>query len=315
MLFDLAHIGGADLQVRYKGGRIRGLFSAAYLLAGAFLVFFGYTHPVPYLVNAGVLTLAIGGLLAWLGSLKRHRMIADTPTAMIRSAAQGYVELIGRCKSVSDSELLYFGRTPPCVWYQATIVERERSFGKNRTRTRYVHSEDTFTIEDDTGECVIDPEHAEVLSANETRWHQGSTHYIVKYLLPGERLYAIGDLHTLRAADGVLDRKAEVGALLREWKQDREGLLRRFDANQDGDVDVQEWQQAVAAAGKEVDGQQREMHLDPGIHLMSEPTDGRPFLLSNRDPDELAKRFKWWAWLHLTVFISASVWGMAVLLD
>ena len=242
-------------------------------------------------------------------------MIADTPTAALRSAAQGYVEIIGRCKAVPESELLYFGRTPPCVWYQAAIVEHERSFGKNRTRTRYVCSEDTFTVVDETGDCVIDPDHAEVLSSNETRWHQGSTHYIVKYMLPGERIYAIGDLQTLRAADAIVDRKSEISALLRGWKQDRGDLVRRFDADQDGEVDLQEWQQAVAAAEREVDGQHREMRLAPGHHVMREPSDGRPFILSNRDPEELAKRYKWWAWVHMSVFLAASVWGMSVLLS
>ena len=314
MHLDLAHLSGAGHGIRFSGGRIRGLFPAAYLLIGGFLVFYGYSHPAPFLRLAGIITLALGGLLAWLAALKRRRVIADTPTAMLRSAAQGYVEIIGRCKRVSGSELLYYGRTPPCVWYHATIVERERRLGRNRNRVRHVRSEDTFTIEDETGECVVDPEHAEVLSANETRWHEGSTHYLVKYLLPGERIYAIGDLRTLRASDGMLDRKSEVSALLREWKQDRGSLVERFDANADGDVDLREWREAVSAAERIVDDRRRERRQDPGLHVMREPRDGRPFILSNRDPEELMTRYKWWARLHLAVFVSAFVWGMGLLL-
>lgn len=315
MSLDVVNISGADLRVHFSGGRIRGLVSAAYVLLGGLLLVYGFTHPAPYVAEAGILILAVGGLIAWLGSMKRSRAIADTPTAMLRSAAQGYVELVGHSKKVPEAELLYFGRTPPCIWYHATIVERERGFGKNRSRTRHVRSEDTFTIEDGTGECVIDPEHAEVLSANETRWHQGSTQYRVKYLLPGERIYAIGNLRTVRAADGILDRKTEVGTLLREWKRDRASLVDRFDENRDGDVDVREWQRAVAAAGEEVDSRHRELRLDPGLHVMSEPTDGRPYILSNRDPEELARRYKRWGWFHMAVFTGAFVWGMARLLQ
>lgn len=312
MLLKFLPLSGAEARFHLSSGRIRVLISAGYLLTGIFCIFYSYGDGGPYLRMAGILILSLGGLVAWLGALKRYRLIADTPTAALRSAAQGYVELIGTSQATPEAELLYYGKVPPCVWYQATIMEREHGLGGNRTRTNFVQSEDTFTISDGTGECVIDPEHAEVLSAHESLWNQGSTYYKVKYLLPSDRLYAIGDLQTLRAADGILDRKAEVGELLRSWKQDRGSLVQRFDANQDGQVDIQEWQQAVTDAEREVDNLHGEMRLSPGVHVMRAPTDGRPFLLSNRDPDDLVKRYRWWAWVHLCVFISASVWGMTL---
>ena len=315
MLLDLAQIGGAEIRFHAGGGRLRALISASYLVIGFVCIVYGFTHEIPYLRLAGVAVLCIGGLLAWLGALKRYRVIADTPTAVLRSAAQGYVELSGNCRPVPDAELLHYGKAPPCLWYHVTIVEQKRSFGKTSTHTRYERSQDTFVIEDDTGECVVDPEHAEVLSAHQTRWREGSTHYMVKYLLPGDHLYAIGDLRTLRAADGTLNRKADVSALLRAWKQDRASLVQRFDANRDGEIDVQEWQHAVKTAEREVDAQHREMRLEPGIHVMRAPDDGRPFLLSNRDPDDLVQRYKLWAWFHLGVFVVASVWAMTVLIN
>jgi hypothetical protein len=314
MLLDLAHLGTAEFRFHAGGGRFRAFVAASYVVIGLGCIVYGYTHQVPYLRLAGILVLSLGGLIAWLGALKRYRVIADTPTAMLRSAAQGYVELTGTCRSVPEAELLRYGRAPPCLWYHATIVEQERRLGKTHTHTRFECSHDTFVIEDGTGECVIDPEHAEVLSAHQTRWREGSTHYKVKYLLAGDRLYAIGDLRTMRAADGTLDRKADLNTLLRAWKQDRASLLQRFDVNRDGDVDLQEWQRAVAAAGREIDAQHREMRLEPGIHVMRAPNDGRPFLLSNRDPDDLVQRYKLWAWFHLTVFVAASVWAMTLLL-
>lgn len=314
MLLDLVHLSSADISSYYSGGRIRSVVSAIYLIIGSFCIVYSYSHQATNLRLAGITILSIGGLLAWLGALKRYRVIADTPTAVLRSAPQGYVELIGTCRAVPDAELLYFGKAPPCVWYRATIVDRERGFGKTRSHTRYARSPDTFSIEDGTGECVIDPEHAEVLSAHSTRWREGSTHYKVEYLLPRDRLYAIGDLRTLRTADSIIDRKADVGTLLREWKQDHATLVQRFDRNQDGEIDLQEWQKVVVAAEDEVDSQHCEMRLDPGIHVMRAPEDGRPFLLSNRDPIDLIQRYKWWARFHLAVFVFASVWGMTLLL-
>ncbi|MEE8287400.1 MAG: hypothetical protein V3R72_11950 [Gammaproteobacteria bacterium] len=314
MLLHLVDFGGA--QIRAYSGRslIRSLVTAGYLAIGIIFLVYGYSEQQQILRIAGIAVLSIGGLIAWLAALRRYRIIADTPTAVLRSAAQGYVELVGTCRAIPGSDLLLYGKAPPCLWYLATILEQNRSFSKTRTTTRFERSEDTFLIEDGTGECVIDPEHAEVLSAHQTSWRNGDTYYRVCYLLPGDQLYAIGDMRTLRAADGTLDRRADVSALLREWKTDRAALVQRFDTNGDGEIDLQEWQGAVSAAGRDVDARHREMRLQPGLHLMRAPDDGRPFLLSNRDPGELRKRYRWRAWFHLTVFVASSAWGMTSLL-
>ena len=72
---------------------------------------------------------------------------------------------------------------------------------------------------------------------------------------------------------------------------------------------------ALTDAERQVDAQHREMRLEPGVHMMRAPSDGRPFILSNRDPDEIRQRYKWWAWFHLATFVAASVWGMMTLLS
>lgn len=315
MLLHLVDFGGAQIRGYSGGSLIHSLVSAGYLAIGIICIVYGYSHQEQYLRTAGIAVLCVGGLMAWLAALKRYRVIADTPTAVLRSAAQGYVELTGTCRAIPDADLLRYGKAPPCLWYLATIIEQNRSFGRTRTHTRFERSDDTFLIEDGTGECVIDPDDAEVLSAHQTSWREGHTYYKVSYLLPGDQLYAIGDMRTLRAADGTLDRSADLSALLREWKRDRAVLVQRFDTDGDGEIDLQEWQGAVAAAEREVDAQHREMRMQPGLHMMRAPDDGRPFLLSNRDPDALRQRYKWWAWLHSAVFVAASAWGMTVLLN
>lgn len=315
MFVELARFGTPELRGSTLSSKLHSLVSACYLFVGFLCIVFSYSHQVPLLRMTGIAVLSLGGLLAWLGALRRYRIIADTPTASVRSAAQGYVELTGECRAIEDAELLRYGKVPPCLWYLATIVEQNRRFGKTRTQTRFERSDDTFLIHDGTGECVIDPEHAEVQSAHQTKWREGHVYYMVNYLMPGDRLYAIGDMRTYRASDGTLNRKADVSVLLREWKRDRATLVQRYDADGDGDIDLQEWQAAVSDAEREVDARHREMRLESGIHMMRAPADGRPFMLSNRDPDELRQRFKWWAWLHLATFVAASVWGMTLLLQ
>ncbi len=313
MLLHLVDISGAQVRGHSGGDLIHALVAWGYAAIGVFCIVVGYTHQQPNLRMAGIAVLCVGGLVAWLAALKRYRAIADTPTAVLRSAAQGYVELTGTCGAIPDADLLRYGKAPPCLWYLATITERNSSSGK--TYTRFERSEETFLIEDGTGECVIDPEHAEVLSAHQTSWGDGHNHYKVSYLLPGDRLYAIGDMRTLRAADATLNRSADLSAVLREWKRDRAALVQRYDTDGEADIDSQEWQCAVAAAEREVDAQHREARLQPGLHMMRAPGDGRPYLLSNRDPDDLRRRYKRWAWCHLAVFVAASVWGMTVLLN
>ena len=310
MLAELARFGTPDLRGPTVGSKLQSLISASYLFVGFLTITHSYTHQEPFLRSVGITVLAVGGLLAWLGALRCHRVIADTPTAAVRSAAQGYVELIGECQPIADAELLRYGRVPPCLWYLATIVEQNRALGKRRTQTRVERSRETFLIHDGTGECVIDPEHAEVQSAHRTRWREHNVYYNVSYLMPGDRLYVIGEMRTLRASDGTLNRKADVSALLRDWKQDRATLVRRYDRDGDGEIDLREWQTAVSDAEREVDARHREMRLEPGLHVMRAPADGRPFILSNRDPDEVRQRYKWWAWFHLATFVAASVWGM-----
>ena len=71
--------------------------------------------------------------------------------------------------------------------------------------------------------------------------------------MEGDTLYAIGALETLRGADGGLSRRADVAALLRQWKTDPSSVQRRFDADRDGGISPEEWQVAVAEAGRIVD--------------------------------------------------------------
>ena len=104
-----------------------------------------------------------------------------------------------------------------------------------------------------------------------------------------------------------------MSALLRDWKGERSALLHRYDTDRDGDIDVHEWQRAVAEAEREVDAQHRDARRNPGLHMLRAPNDGRPFLLSNRPSDELRKRYNQWAWFYLAVFIAVSTWGLVSL--
>jgi len=281
------------------------LIHAGYLLLAGLMFFIARDlNDAPFQIASTVFLIA-GAAFAWHLSHKRYRTIADTPTALLRSAAQGYVELFGRARLMSGAQPLVYGQLPPCLWYRVVAMENT-GLSRHKLQIRSTVSEDLFLIDDGSGQCVIDPEHAEVLGARTWRWRSGDDVYHAQYLGTGDPLYVIGDLRTLRGADGTLDPKADIVALLRQWKTNRQALLQRFDANSDGDIDMQEWQQVVAAAGHAVAGKHRQLREQPDVHLIRQPNDRRPFLLASRDPQALAQRFRYWSWFHALVFLAAS---------
>ena len=88
----------------------------------------------------------------------------------------------------------------------------------------------------------------------------------------GEALYAIGWFRTeTNIPAGTADEEA--GALLREWKRDPTGLLRRFDANRDGTLDLAEWERARAAAHEQIAAERRQQSPLAGVNVLQRPID------------------------------------------
>jgi hypothetical protein len=102
-----------------------------------------------------------------------------------------------------------------------------------------------------------------------------------------------------------------MGALLESWKRDPEHLLKRFDLNGDGQIDLQEWELARKAAAREVEKQHRELRQQPGVHVMRRPASGRMFLISNLSPHQLKRKYQWWGAFHVSTFfagLTAVIW-------
>lgn len=284
-----------------KADFLHAAMSAGYVAVGGFAAY--AQEPL-----ARVLTLAVLAAISfpvWLAAYRRYRLVADTPSSRVASASQGYVELVGRSDVHPGSQTLGYSALPPCVWYRYW-VEREQD-GGGSVQVDSGRSDDTFLLVDDSGHCVIDPDQAEIDTTHRSTWNQGGYRHRAEFLRPDDTLYALGELVTLGGAAAPLDRGADVSALLARWKRDRQLLLARFDRDGDGEIDLEEWASARQAAEQEVDAQHRQIRLQPGVHLLRAPADGRPFLLSNRDPRRLMRRYHWWAWFHLGVFVLAAL--------
>jgi len=244
--------------------------------------------------------------------LIRKRIIEDTPTSKVRSAAQGYVELEGRCE-LMDGPPIYAPLTgTSCAWYQYCIQER-RSGGK---RSRWVtiesgRSDDLFLLAEETGRCVIDPDGARVTAAVVQTWYGSSRDskplatgrrwfglggrykFREARLQPGDPLYAIGLFETRGGAAGGPERDIMLRQILREWKQDADRLLERFDHDGDGEIGLDEWEKVRAAAWQEVLEHHAELQQAEPVHTLSATHDPRrPYLLSALPQFDLVVRYQ-----------------------
>ncbi len=260
------------------------------------------------------------------------RLIEDTPTSRIRSAAQGYVELEGVARLLGGEPILAPLSRRTCAWWSYRVEERVQD--RNRRRWRHVASgvsEHIFLLEDDSGSCVVDPDGAEVMpSARDTSY--GDTPHPVagppvvrgfvglgnRYRYSESRLdvgaatYAIG---WFRSDTGADPRSAaeDVTALLREWKREPRTLLRRFDRDGDGALSLEEWERAREEAHRQVVEERGQRAALPGIHMLTRAHDGRPFLLAAGTAQQLARHYRLRAAAGLAVFLGctcAAAWAI-----
>ena len=255
--------------------------------------------------------IAVVAFVAWMLSLRRLLVIVGTPTSKIASAAQGYVELIGRAVAHPGGALRSRYSLLPCVWYQYTIEQRERDGTWHRVESG--RSDDSFLLDDGSGVCLIDPENAEILPRNTETLTRGSDWRCRESLiLPLDQVYALGEFSTIGGELAQLDLERDVGELLAAWKRDKPALLARFDLDKDGQIGEKEWMLARAQARRDVRKAHNEIRTQPGTNMLHKPRDGRLFLISNINAARLEWRYKFWAWLHLAVLIG-SVVGTAYL--
>lgn len=263
-------------------------------------------------------------------TLHRKRIIEDTPTSKIRSAAQGYVELIGHGQMMEGQPIIAPLTGTACTWYDYKIEEYRQSGKRSYWATiRSATSTELFLIKDETGQCIIDPEGAHVTVTSKDVWYGGEAspargsltanskkhffarlgrhrryRYTEKRLHNEESLYAIGLYKTVGGAGVKLDVNEDVRELVREWKVDTEALMKQYDTNNDGEIDLQEWQEVREEAYRNVIKNHSEQKTLPPVNLISKTNDRRrPFILSALEQNDLTRRLHIYSVLSLTLFI------------
>jgi hypothetical protein len=247
--------------------------------------------------------MAFISLLAWYSALHRLRAISGTPTSRIGSAAQGYVELIGHGEVYETPVLSKYSQSP-CLWCRHKL-ERRDSDNKGWHTVEEGESSAPFIINDKTGKCVVDPQGAEILTMHENSWTYGELQYTEWQLLDIDLIYTLGEFKTEGGSNTTLTHEELVKRVLSEWKMDNDTLMKRFDLNNNGVLDMQEWMLARSAAKREAEKRMNEELAKPDTNFMLQPRDGRLFLISNLDQDKIELRYRLWAWGHIVIFFGA----------
>jgi hypothetical protein len=252
-------------------------------------------------------------------SVRRDRLVEDTPLVKIRSAAQGYVKLSGRAACAPAAALTAPLTSRPCVWWRYSIEHRIRN-SKGESRWESVDSGtsiDLFALADGDGECLVGPAAAEVTPTTHDVWYGalsrpsgppqksggmlqvGDYRYTESLLSEGDRLCVLGEL---RSHSEIGSADANAAALLKQWKLDQKTLVARFDQNHDGRIDAAEWEAARQAAVNEAKSQ----NLSAPITRMSvigQPGGSEPFLIAAMDDAHIVRREK----LHAGLFFGLGL--------
>ncbi len=298
----------------------------------------------------GALALCAGGFYFAFRGWARARVIEDTPTAKIRSAPQGYVELAGQAALMEGEPILSPLTGSECCWYRFKI---ERQGSRNRwSRVDNGDSDKLFLLRDDTGVCIVDPEGAEVTPSARNVWYgrsrtpsqrptgasrpasgsfverwglgdllhvsvvRGRYRYTEERIQIGDPLYAIGHFKTQGELDHRRSRAEAAGALLREWKRDQGVLLEQFDADKDGKIDLHEWERVRAAAQAQAVRDHAEQIDHQVLHTLRRTTSARrPFLLSTLQQFNLVRRYRFIALASLTGFFVGGIGLVWIITD
>ena len=277
------------------------------------------------------------GLAALVGGfiwLHRARLIEDTPTSRLRSAAQGYVELEGHIRLLDGTPIIAPLSANRCCWWRYQVEEKRSETRNGKRRTRWVTvdrglSDGLFLIDDGSGEAVIDPEGARVIPSRSWTWYGGTPRpttgpeagkgllramfgryrYREEVLDVGTLLYALGRFHTSGGGAMAESISADVRELLAKWKHDP-AMRKILDVNRDGQLDMAEWEAARRMAERKVREEHARLPPPPDVNVLKKPGDRRPFLLSAHSQEQLVRHNRIRGWAALAGFL-AAIGGVA----
>lgn len=283
-------------------------------------------------VESGLLAALLAGFLLWRGfsAVRLKRRIENTPVSRIRSLATGMVEVFGR------AERCYALVTPvtqtPCIYYRLLRYRRDHRNDAWRLTSQRTSGLHPFWLGDATGKVLIDPLAADLRpghrqegsgdglnSAFLGREHQSDSDekWVEESIPEGEMLYVLGFAAPRRRSGESLHEAT--GVRLRDLKQSPE-LHQRFDENNDGKIDADEWDEARRVVADEVaksrlQGEQERRKQEESLVIGASPRRSLPFLIAQTINEKAVTRTLWWQ--ALAFFLAGlllSLWALQQLL-
>ena len=279
----------------------------------------------------GLLAALLAGFLLWRGftAVQLKRQIENTPVSRIRSLASGMVEVFGR------AERCYALVSPvtqtPCIYYRLLRYRRDNRNDTWRLSSQRTSGLHPFWLSDATGKVLIDPLAADLRPGHRQegsgdglnnaflgREHQPDSDekWVEESIPEGEMLYVLG-FATPRRRSGESLHEA-TGERLRTLKQSPE-LRQRFDKNNDGKIDADEWDEARRVVADEVakfrlQGQERRKQ-EESLVIGASPRRSLPFLIAQSINEKAVTRKLWWqAFAFLLAGLFLSLWALQQLL-
>jgi hypothetical protein len=257
------------------------------------------------------------------------------------------VELAGTAAQMDGEPILAPLTKLPCCWYSYKV---ERRGDKNWHIIDQGTSDHLFLLRDQTGECIIDPEGADVTSDQKDVWQGDSKlatphtnnklpsdwklllklgqtlnrgiatgsryRYTETRIHDGNHLYGIGLFKTLDEVDHIQHRSEITRELLREWKKDSSSLLFEFDRNRDGRIDPQEWEQVRRKAEEQARSEHQQLIDGSILHTLSATgSRSHPFLLSTLPQFDLVRRYRRFVAVAVIAFFfggATAVWMLTL---
>lgn len=259
-----------------------------------------------YIALLGVLV----SMLASVFHYWRYLKISEAPISSISSAAQGYVELCGKASTEKPLVTPYHGI--PCVWFRAWVFANPQGnhhahqLLDNRLLD-YQESKSSFTLEDDSGQCVVNPAGAEVIYYEARTWRKNNHRYVEEYLPARQSIYVIGALDTRKDLLDTKKLNQEVSAHLAALKQKPSRLLHLYDHDLNGEIDLHEWELARQDAIHQVQSAHA-MQAHTASFVLAKPVGQQLFLISAKSPLQLRQQHLQWLAtfiLLLTIFVAA----------
>jgi hypothetical protein len=269
-------------------------------------VYWAVNHFYLLLAMFGSAGIAVG-LHMFFRRWRQRRLLEDTPAAHIRSAAQGYVKLSGRARSVDGKPLRAPLTGRSCVWWSYRIEQRGRyNQVENLLRSHYRgNSDQPFLLIEQDDHCLVDPDGAEIEPSDRTVWYGNSAddippprmagfrfgqsyRYVEAIVAEDAELSVLGEFraHAGSVTNTVED---EAAALLSRWKQNQPALIARFDVNHDGVIDAAEWQAVRTAALAEAQGDRLQKAPEARSCVLARPRGHQPFLIAAQSARQLAR--------------------------